>query len=84
MVHRPQSTAELSQKLFGVSLAIASDWQDKHEALFLAFQEPLSWKPDLMCDTAPAAGRAKWLMENKGMNEVRQHVGGSARGNLMV
>ena len=43
--------------------------EDKHEALFLAFSEPLTWKPELLCDGAPASNRAKWLMENKGMKE---------------
>ena len=44
--------------------------EDKGDAQFLAFREPLTWRGDVNCDGAPAQNRAKWLMENKGMNEA--------------
>eukprot|EP00435_Cladocopium_sp_Y103_P019587 s1116_g4.t1 len=44
--------------------------EDKGDAQFLAFREPLTWRGDANCDGAPAQNRAKWLMENKGMNEA--------------
>ena len=44
--------------------------EDKGDAQFLAFCEPLTWRGKVNCDGAPAQDRAKWLMENKGMNEA--------------
>jgi len=45
--------------------------EDKGDAQFLAFPEPLTWRGDVICDGAPAQNRSKWLMENKGMMEVQ-------------
>lgn len=44
--------------------------EDKGDAQFLAFCELLTWRGKVNCDGAPAQDRAKWLMENKGMNEA--------------
>ena len=44
--------------------------EDKGDAQFLAFREPLTWRGDVNCDGSSAQNRAKWLMENKGMNEA--------------
>lgn len=52
---------------------LIGDWwarQDKGDAQFLAFSEPLTWRADVNCDGAPARNRAQWLVENKGMNEA--------------
>ena len=43
--------------------------EDKHDPVFLAFPDPLTWRPGAICDGAPAKNRAQWLMENKGMAE---------------
>lgn len=58
-----------SEKKHAFHLGDSRAGEDKHEALFLAFQEPLIWNMDALCDGAPAVNRAKWLIENKGMTE---------------
>eukprot|EP00438_Fugacium_kawagutii_P019973 Skav222683 [mRNA] locus=scaffold1471:61330:84049:- [translate_table: standard] len=58
--------------------------EDKGDAQFLAFSEPLTWRADVNCDGAPARNRAQWLVENKGMNEAWRDGAAEAQGQVMA
>ena len=62
------------EKKHAFHLGDARAGEDKHEPMFLAFHDKLTWRSGTICDNAPAENRAKWLMENKGMAEEEAHA----------